>query len=520
MSRAHVLALLDGWGVRAERQDNAIALAKTPIFDRLAATGHRTILGAAGEAVGLRPGQPGHAHAAHLSIGLGRPPIDHFNLVHAAMTGDGTEKLGQNPVLAAFVQRLRGVGGAVHLIGMVSPAGIHSHQHHMAVLAALLSHEGFQVHVHAIMDGEDTPPFSGVDHLAEFLDDIAGAEHAHLATITGRAFAMNRQGNWQAIAQAYLAIAEADGPRADHGPSRLDQAHQQNIADANLPPTILNNYRGIRQDDAVLFVNLRPDQIHRLAEALCTADFDAFDRPRALNLSTAASLTKLAGGLGEEVGALFSAPTFGPTLSQTIADAGQSQLYLAETANEAHLALFGRAGRQTPLPGEDIWLAQSSDAPFAKRPDMAAADITAQAVKAIKKQSHDVIIANFSNAAFVGHTSELVPTRKAVEHVDRCLGKLAAQAEKKGAVLMIAGTYGNAEHMVTDQGAPTGTNTNAHTPFILFDPAGEIAGLTVRPGVLSDVAPTLLHLLNIQVPGSMTAQSLLVPLDQTAHAQA
>lgn len=522
-ARPVVLALLDGWGVRAERANNAIALARTPIFDRLAATGPTTVLRASGEAVGLGPGRPGHAQAGHGTIAAGRAALDGPNLIDRideAMDTDGPFSIAENPALKELVQRLRGVGGAVHLIGLMSPAGIHGDQHHMAVLAALLSHEGFQVWVHAIMDGEDTPPHSGLDHLAEFLNDISGASNAGLATVTGRAVAMNRLGDWHAVEQAYRAIAEAEGECAEHGLSCIDAAYRTGLGDAHIPATVLPNYRGVRTDDAVLFTALRPDQIHRLAEALIEPELNAFERPRPLHLSAACSLIGLVGGLRDLAVSFFPEREKLRTLSEIVSQAGLTQLHVAETANEAHLAVFARGGRTETLTGSELWLAQTPMALPVKRPELAALDATARAVKAIKKQSHDLVVIDLSNAALAGHTGDMGATRKAVETVDKCLGKLAAMTEKRRGTLLVAGVYGNAELMVDEAGDPVTANTAAHTPFLLMDASGRTGGLTKRPGTLADVAPTVLDLLGVAAPAEMTGQSLLEPLDQDVRESA
>ena len=519
-NRPFVLALLDGWGVRAERENNALALARTPIFDRLAATGARTLLNAAGEAVGLAPGAAGHAQIGHMTIAAGRTVSLPGAQVQAALSASNTAPIANNAIFKALVHRLRSVGGAIHLVGLVSPAGIHGHQHYMAVLAALLSHENIQVWIHALMDGEDTPPRSGLTHFAEFLDDIAGATHVNIATVSGRSFAMSRTGDWAAIERTYRAIADAEGPRIEHGPSYVNDGYRDGLTDAGLPPAILPRYRGIRQDDALLFVNLRPDQIHRLAESLLTPDFQTFARPQSLGLSAACSLTPLAGDLGQEISALFPAPSPSPTLSESIAAAGLSQLQIAETANEAHLALFHRAGRTQTLPGEEVWLAETPVAALDKRPDMATLDAAAYAVKAIKKASHDVIVINFSNAAYAGHTGNLAAARKAAESVDKCLGKLTAMIEKQRGTLLVAGVYGNAERMADETGAAWPANTAAHTPLLLIDTAKNSPPQTLRPGTLADLAPTMLNLLRLPIPALMTGGSLLVPLDQDARASA
>ena len=511
--RPLVLVTLDGWGLRAEREANAIAMARTPIFDRLAGKGLETSLLASGEAIGLASGKPGNAQAAYQTLGAGAP-VEHPLLnVNRALEAGGADAITNHPIIRQLIARARPLGGAVHLIGMASPAGIAGHQNHLAVLAALLSHEGMQVWVHAIMDGQDTPPQEGIEHLAELTDDIAGAENAEIGSVMGRRFGFDARCEPARVETALKALVETDAPRAEYLSVHIDNAYKKGLADDDIPPAISQGYRGIRADDAVLFVNLRPDHAHSLLSALTGPDA----RPHSPVLSGVYSLMRLSGPLGQEVEWMFEPEKPETTIAETLSTAGMTQLVLCESIAESNLWHFARAGRETLLFGETVLVADTPPpAKLLRKGELAAADITAETVNAIKKGSHDLIIANYPNAAILGRTGNLKATIAAVEAVDRQLGKIAAQIEKRGGTLIICGTYGKAEQMTEPgSGIQRRATTEARVPFVLASPA---KGAALRPGTLADVAPTLLELLGIDIPAAMRGQPLIVSAEEAASA--
>lgn len=510
--RPLVLVLLDGWGIRAEREGNALAMARTPIYDRLAAASAQTLLSASGEDVGLAPGKPGNAKAGYLTLGAGRPVEQSILRINRAIQQDDARAISTNPALTRLIQRARSRGGAIHLIGMVSPGGIAGHQHHLAVLAALLSHEGVQVWVHAVMDGQDSARQGGVDYLAEFFDDISGAEHASLGTIMGRAYAFDEPSEGDLLKSALKAILTAEAPRTEYPAAYLNDAYKKGFADDRVPPAVSAKYRGIRQDDAVLLVNLQPDLGRTLIEAL-------LDGPAAGLLSGMASLCELEGRTKPHVDPLFVLPPVAPTLSETIARAGCSQLLLTETIAETNLSLFMRGGIGEIYDGETIGVAESP--PFAKlekRPDLASADLVAEAIDAVRKGDRDFVGLHLPNVGILGRTGNLRATVEAAEAIDKHLGRLAAQVEKRGAVMVVTSAFGKGEVMVDPAtGAPWRGPTSSRTPFILN---GTEKHSTLRPGTLADVAPTLLGLMGLEVPAGMTGRSLLAGAEQAVRVTA
>ncbi|MEN6541663.1 2,3-bisphosphoglycerate-independent phosphoglycerate mutase [Parvibaculum sp.] len=510
--RPLVLVLLDGWGIRAEREGNALAMARTPIYDRLAAASAQTLLSASGEDVGLSAGKPGNARAGYLTLGAGRPVEQSILRVNRAIQQDDARAISANPALTRLVQRARSRGGAIHLVGMISPGGIAGHQHHLAVLAALLSHEGVQVWVHAVMDGQDAARQGGVDYLSEFFDDISGAEHASLGTIMGRAYAFDEPSEGDLLKSAMKAILTAEAPRTEYPTAYLSEVYRKGLADDRVPPAVSTKYRGIRQDDALLLVNLQPDLGRLLIEAM-------LDGPAASLLSGLASLCELDGRARPHVEPLFAAPPVTPTLSETIARAGRSQLLLTETIAETNLSLFMRGGVGNIHDGETIGVAESP--PFAKlekRPELATTDLVAEAIDAVRKGDRDFVALHMPNVAILGRTGNLRATVDAAEAIDKQLGRLAAQVEKRGAAMVVTSAFGKGEVMVDPAtGAPWRGPTSSRTPFIV---SGIGKSSMLRPGTLADVAPTLLDLMGIEVPQGMTGLSLLAGAEQAARVTA
>ncbi len=516
--RPLVLVLLDGWGVRAERDGNAIALARTPIYDRLAATSTRTLLAASGDAVGLAPGTPGHAQAAYAALGAGRPVAQPETRITRIFHDDGPAGIANHPALHRLVSRVRPLGGAVHLIGTMTPSGITGHQHYLAVLAALLSHEGVKVWVHAVMDGQDTPPQSGIEYLTEFLDDIAGAENAELGSVLGRSFGFDDLSDPSSIARAWRALANAEATYTEYPTAYLDDCYRKGLNDDRVPPVLAAGYRGIRPDDALLLVNLQPDHALGLLGALidpAAANLDG----EAPALSGVYSLVRLGAPLGDEVEPLFDALAFTSSFAETLSRAGLTQLALTETVAETNLWNFARGGALSPFAGETVLVTDTPPlAQAEKRPELAAAAITGEVVTALKKGTHDVIVANFSNAAVLGRTGNLRATVEAVEAVDKCLGKIAAQIGKRGGTLVLCGTYGKAEWMTDPvSGAPWRGTTLSNVPLVMIGGAG---GTALHGGTLADVAPTLLSLLGLDVPHEMTGRSLIVSDEQSDRVSA
>ena len=503
--RPLVLVSLDGWGISAEREANALAHARTPVYDRLAGTYPHTVLTAAGPDVGMPSGRPGSQQAGYMTMGAGRPVEQDIQRVNRAVQDEGSHGLAANPVLRKIIQRVRPLGGAVHLIGLISPGGMAGHQNHLAVLAALLSHEGVKVFIHGITDGIDTPPQSGVGYITEFLDDIAGAENAQLASVAGRGLAFDETADAASLKSVLKAIVDADTLRTEYLSVHVDQCYGKKLDDDNVIPAIAQNYRGLRRDDAVLLVNLRPDLGAPLMQALIASETGGL-------LSATHSLVALDGEGLEEVEPLFPALTPPTTFAETLSQAGLTQFLLTETVAEKNLSNFWRAGATRLYRGETLALAETPPlVKMERKPELSAADLTIEAMNAIKKGDRDFLMVNFTNVALLGRTGNMRATIEAAEAIDKYLGKIAAQVEKRGGTMVITSAFGRGERMADPEtGKPWRGPTASNMPFTLVSPARlQNARSHLRYGTLADVAPTLLDLMGLERPESMTGSSLL-----------
>ncbi|MCE9648438.1 MAG: 2,3-bisphosphoglycerate-independent phosphoglycerate mutase [Parvibaculum sp.] len=510
--RPLVLVLLDGWGIRAEREANALAQARTPVYDRLAGTYPNAVLAASGEAVGLAAGKPGNVQAGYMTLGAGRPVEQDILRVNHSIQDSGPRGLATNPTLQKLIQRVRPLGGAVHLIGTVSPGGVAGNQHHLAVLAAMLSHEGLQVWIHGVMDGIDAGAQAGIAHLAELMDDISGAEHVSIGSLMGRAYAFDEGGDASLVKTAWKALVEADAPRAEYPSAHLDKCYSKGVLDDRIPPVLSQNYRGIRRDDAVFLVNLRPDLGASLMQELLESEAGAL-------LSSAVSLTALDGDGLDWVEPLFARQHIPLTLSETLSRAGRTQLLLTETVVEKNLSLFLRGGVSRIYEGETLALAETPPlAKMEKRPELAAADLTIEALNAIKSAERDLLVVNFANVALLGRTGNMRATIEAAEAIDKYLGKIAAQVEKRGGVLAVTSAFGKGELMNDPEtGAVWRGPTRSNMPFTLMTPGPR---MPLRFGALADVAPTILDLLGVPVPDMMTGETLIAAPDRPGPAPA
>jgi len=500
-----VLVSLDGWGISAEREANALAHARTPIYDRLAGTYPHTILTAAGPAIGLPLGKPGNQQAGYMAMGAGRPLEQDITRINRAIQDAGPHGLAANPVLAKIIHRVRSLGGAVHLIGLVSPGGVAGHQNHLAVLAALLSHEGIKVFIHGIMDGIDVAPQSGIACLTELLDDIAGAENARLASVMGRGLALDETADPASLKLALKAIVDADMPRTEYLSAHVDQCYTKKLDDDRITPAIAQNYHGLRRDDAVVLVNLRPDLGAALMQALLTSETGGL-------LSAAHSLVALDGEGLESVEPLFARLDTPGTFAETVSQAGLTQLLLTETVAEKNLSNFWRGGGPRLFRGETLALAETPPlVKMERRPELAAADLTIEAMNAIKKADRDFLMVNFANVAIVGRSGNMRATIEAAEAIDKFLGKIAAQVEKRGGTMVITSAFGRGEKMADlETGAQWRGPTSSNMPFTLVSPVlARNPHKRLRFGTLADVAPTLLDLMSIKRPASMTGTTLL-----------
>jgi 2,3-bisphosphoglycerate-independent phosphoglycerate mutase len=501
--RPVMLVVLDGWGWRDEAADNAIRQAKTPTFERLWETGPHGFLRTSGRDVGLPDGQMGNSEVGHLNIGAGRVVMQELPRIdHAIASGE----IGRAPALADLIEKLKSSGGAGHLVGLVSPGGVHSHQNHAVALAKILADAGVPTLVHALTDGRDTPPQSAAEDIKRLIAALPAS--AKIATVCGRYYAMDRDKRWDRVAKAYNAVVEADGPRFPDAPAVIADAYAHKTFDEFIVPAVVGDYRGMTDGDGVLCFNFRADRVREILGALLDPNFSGFARRRAVRFAAAVGMTQYSEALDTLMGTIFPPPTFAHILGEVVADAGRTQLRMAETEKYPHVTYFLNGGHEEPYRGEDrIMVPSPKVATYDLQPEMSAPELTDKAVAAINSGKYDLIVLNYANADMVGHTGSLPAAIKAVETVDAGLGRIVQAIEQSGGALLVTADHGNCEMMRDPQtGGPHTAHTTNPVPLLLVGAPNRALN---AEGRLADIAPTLLELMELPKPKEMTGVSLL-----------
>ncbi len=504
-SRPVVLCVLDGWGIGHKGNDNAIALGQTPNWDRFTATLPSARLDASGEHVGLPDGQMGNSEVGHMNLGAGRIVMQDLPRINTAIN-DGL--LSNNTVLRDLITKLRKSGGTCHLMGLLSPGGVHSHQDHLVALAGAINEAGIPIALHAFLDGRDTPPRSARGFMEKFLADTAALAGFAIATVGGRYYAMDRDQRWDRLEKAYLAMVDGAGETAPDPITAIEQSYAAGAGDEFVPPTVIDGYGGMTDGDALLMANFRADRARQILSLLTGPDFKAFQRPRLVRFAALAGMTEYSAELNESFASLFPSQELENILGEVVANAGMSQLRIAETEKYAHVTFFLNGGLETVFPGEERTLVSSLQvATYDLTPEMSAPEVTDKLTAAIGDDRFDLIVVNYANGDMVGHTGILPAAIKAVECIDICLGRLERAVSEAGGLLLITADHGNCEQM-RDPG--TGQPHTAHSlnrvPVVLSG-GGE---RRLRDGRLADVAPTLLQLLGLSRPEEMTGRSLII----------
>ena len=501
--RPVMLVILDGWGWREDVADNAVQAADTPTFDRLMAGPH-AFLRTSGLDVGLPPGQMGNSEVGHLNIGAGRVVMQELPRIRLAIA-DGS--MAATPAIQGLIAALRASGGACHLMGLVSPGGVHAHQDHALALARILADARIPVRLHAFTDGRDTAPQSGANDLARLQSALPPG--ARVATVSGRYYAMDRDTRWDRVEKAYLAVAEGRGPSFADAASAMDDAYGKGVTDEFVVPACIGGYDGMADGDAILCFNFRADRVRELLGALLDPAFTVFARPRRVNVAAAVGLTRYSDALAPYMQAVFAPQHMGHLLGEVVSAAGLRQLRMAETEKYPHVTYFLNGGREAAFPGEDrIMVASPKVATYDLQPEMSAPELTDRAVEAIEGGNYDLVILNFANADMVGHTGSLAAAVKAVEAVDAGLGRIADAVQAAGGALLATADHGNCELMRDPAtGGPHTAHTTNPVPVMLQAPRSMDAGL--NDGCLADLAPTLLALMGVAQPPEMTGHSLL-----------
>lgn len=497
MRRPAVLVVLDGWGEAPPGPGNAVSLAETPVWDQLMARCPHAHLRTDGEAVGLSPGQMGNSNVGHLNLGAGRVVYQDLVRIDRAIAGG---EFQTNPVL---LELLRGAQ-RVHLLGLVSDGGVHSHLRHLLALLDLARNLGTpRVFVHSFLDGRDVPPRSAGRYLEELERHLAAVGNAATATVMGRYWAMDRDRRWDRTRRAWQAMVAGEGHRAATAAQALEQAYARGENDEFVEPTVVDPAGVVRPGDAVFCFNFRADRARQITQAFTDPAFAGF--PREFIEVRYASMTRY-----DET---FTVPyAFAPIavrngLGEVWSKAGLRQLRIAETEKYAHVTYFFNGGEEEPYPGEERVLVPSPKvATYDLQPQMSAPQVTQEAVARIRSGRYDAVVLNYANADMVGHTGVLEAAVQAVETVDQSLGRLLAAVEDQGGFALICADHGNIERMREADGTPHTAHTTNPVPLVLV---GGPPGAGLADGILADVAPTLLGLEELAVPPEMTGKSLL-----------
>ncbi|MBB5014807.1 2,3-bisphosphoglycerate-independent phosphoglycerate mutase [Rehaibacterium terrae] len=500
-----LLLILDGWGHREDPTDNAIAQADPPHWRRLLADCPHTLVHTEGRFVGLPDGQMGNSEVGHMNIGAGRIVYQDLTRIDAAIE-DGS--FFANAELVAACEAAKRAGGTLHLFGLLSPGGVHSHEAHILAMLELAKRQGVErVAVHAFLDGRDMPPRSAGPSLRALQAKCEELGNARIASVIGRYYAMDRDQRWDRVEAAYRAIAEGEAEfAATDALAALDAAYARGENDEFVKPTVIAGGAPMRDGDAVVFMNFRADRARQMTAAFVKPDFDGFARPRPIALSRFVCLTEYDAKLPAPVA--FPPEDLRNTLGDVLAAHGLTQLRIAETEKYAHVTFFFSGGRERQLPGEERILVPSPKvATYDLKPEMSCPEVTAKLVEAIRARRFDFIVCNIANPDMVGHSGDMQAAIRAVRAVDDALGQLRAAIEAVGGEMLVTADHGNIEMM---RDPATGQPHTAHTvgpvPFVyLGRPATLRAG-----GALRDIAPTVLHLLGLPKPAEMTGESLVV----------
>ena len=474
--RPVVLCVLDGWGHRTDAADNAITPANTPNFRRLWESGPHAFIDTCGIDVGLPAGQMGNSEVGHMNLGAGRVVNQDIRRIDAAIE-DGS--LAANPALTGFIGTLKKSGGTCHLLGLLSPGGVHSHQDQLLKLAEILAGEGIPVAIHAFLDGRDTPPASAAEFVAAAEAALTAIPGADIATVCGRFYAMDRDQRWDRVERAYRLIVSAEGTPAADAVSAVRASYDADITDEFVEPAVIGGYAGAADGDGVLMGNFRSDRAREILLALLDPGFEGFDRARTCSFAGALGLTEYSTSHNAFMETMFPPATLDNILGGIVADAGKRQLRIAETEKYAHVTFFFNGGEETPFPGEDRVLIPSPKvATYDLQPEMSAREVTDRLVAEVESGKYDFILVNYANPDMVGHTGILSAAEIAIRTVDDCIGRLADAVKDAGGTLLITADHGNAE---TLRDSETGEPHTAHTlnvvPAVVVNPPPGMSGL-------------------------------------------
>lgn len=505
--RPFLLVICDGWGEAEANAGNAITAANTPRFDALQAQWPHTTVEASGEAVGLPAGQQGNSEVGHLTIGTGRIIMQPLSRqLHEIASG----AFYQNEILLEAIEIAKQRATSLHIIGLVSPGGVHSHSNGALALVKLAKeHELDRVHIHAFTDGRDTPPTSALDHLKEFEEELEAIGTGRIASVAGRYYAMDRDNRWERVELAYDMLTGNTNDTWRDAKDYVSKKYEAGETDEFLKPVSIANTpedrTHIEDGDVVVFFNFRPDRARQLSHALVDKEFSGFERKRVLTDLHFVSFSEYDSELAAKVA--FPKQNVGNSLAEVVSKAGLKQYHVAETEKYAHVTYFLNGGQEVEFEGEDRQLIPSPQvATYDVQPEMSARQVADDVMQTIREETHDLIVVNLANADMVGHTGDFEATKQAVEVLDECIGDMVETVLLHGGAALMTADHGNAEIEINEEGKPVTSHTTSNVPVLL---CGTDATRLRSDGGLSDVAPTVLDVMNLPAPQEMTGNSLI-----------
>ena len=503
MKKPLVLMILDGFGI-APVEGNAIAAANKPNLDKIFAENPHTQIGASGMDVGLPDGQMGNSEVGHTNIGAGRIVYQELTrITKSAQDGD----MDKNEALLKAMNNAKDNGKALHLMGLLSDGGVHSHNTHLYALLEMAKRVGVEkVFVHCFMDGRDVPPSSGKDYVKELMDKLEEIGVGKIATVMGRYYAMDRDNRWERVEKAYAAMVYGEGEQAECPLCAMQNSYDKEVTDEFVVPTVVKGAEPISQGDSVIFYNFRPDRAREITRTLVDPDFTGFERKKGFFPLTYVCMTQYDATM-PNVEVAYKPESLVNTFGEYISNKGLTQLRIAETEKYAHVTFFFNGGVEKQYPGEDRILVKSpAVATYDLQPEMSAYEVTDKMVEAVKSGKYDALILNYANCDMVGHTGVFEAAVKAVEAVDTCVGRVVEAVKEMGGCVLLTADHGNADKMVDDDGTPFTAHTTNPVPFCVINHPCQLR----EGGRLADIAPTMLKVLGLEQPAEMTGESIIL----------
>ncbi len=502
MKKPTALIILDGYGIAKDKKQSAIDAANTPVMDSIMANCPNNIIHASGLDVGLPDGQMGNSEVGHTNIGAGRIVYQELTRITKSI-GDGD--FFENEAFMAAIENVNRSGGALHLMGLLSDGGVHSHNTHLYALIELAKKKGVEdVYVHCFLDGRDVAPTSGADFIAELSNEMAKIGVGKIATVMGRYYAMDRDNRWERVKKAYDAMALGEGEKASDAEAAVRKSYEADVTDEFVLPTVIDGAKKISEGDSIIFFNFRPDRAREITRTFVDEAFDGFER-KFFDVYFVC-MTQYDKSM-PKVDVAFKPTSLTNTFGEYISSKGLTQLRIAETEKYAHVTFFFNGGVEKEYEGEDrALIASPKVATYDLKPEMSAYEVADEAVARILSGKYDVVVLNFANCDMVGHTGVFDCAKAAVEAVDECLGRVLDAIEKMGGCALVTADHGNADEMFDDEGSVVTAHSTNPVPLVMVGFDGKLA----PEGRLADIAPTLLDMMGLEKPCEMSGESMLI----------